>query len=255
VSIYEKNVLPEYVEITPKLKPLLKKEDLPLEVPFGYIFVSVGQEELVDDIFIRDIPVSSSLKKIRLLFDKKLKRALFDYLSYRLGLELGKEDIAIRFRDRALDLNPKDYERIEKLDRDGKLSGIIFNECLIRLWKTSGKPSVSDVTEVSKLARKLADLDVVVVRVGEASPISYIEKVLEKRTGIILLARGRYINNAIDVALKLINERDLKLIPQKDLGFTNPEIETWHFIHPEKESESVSCMRIWLEKSGKKRVR
>jgi hypothetical protein len=115
LNVYREKVLPEYVEKEPELKVVLKKEDLPEGAPFGYIFVSPGQEELAWETMITFVPVSSSLKGIRVLFDENLRRGLFDYLSYRLGSELGREDIAVNFRDKALKSYPEDYETIERL--------------------------------------------------------------------------------------------------------------------------------------------
>lgn len=246
LSTYEENVLPEYVEEKPKLKVVLKKEELPTEHPFGYIFITPGQEELLWDILITVVPISSSLKSIRILFDENLRKSLFDHLSYKLGLELGKEDIAVKFRDQAMALRPKDYETIEKLYNGGKLTAIILCEASMRLHKTRGKPSISDVKEFSKLARKIAEIDAVVVRVGEGSVDTYVEECLEKESGIILLARGTYISKTVDVANNLLAS-GFKMFTENELGFPNPEIGTWEFTQP-KQKEKVSFMRIWLKR-------
>lgn len=247
LSVYEENVLPEYVEEKPKLKVVLKKEELPTEHPFGYIFIMPGQEELLWDILITVVPISSSLKSIRILFDENLRKSLFDHLSYKLGLELGKEDIAVKFRDQAMSLRPNDYETIEKLYNGGKLTAIILYEASIRLHRTKGKPSISDVKEFSKLVRKIADIEAVVVRVGEGTVEAYVEECLKKKTGIILLARGTYISKAVDIANRLLAS-DFQMFTQKELGYPNPEIGTWEFAQPKKK-EKVSFMRIWLKRT------
>jgi len=248
LSTYEEKVLPEYVEAKPKVKVVLKKEDMPTEHPFGYIFIPAGQEELLWDILVTVVPISSSLKSIRVLFDENLRKSLFDLLSYRLGLELGKEDIAVKFRDQAIALRPDDYETMEKLYEGGKLTAIILLEASIRLRKTRGKPSVSDVKEFSTLVRKIAEIDAVVVRVGDKPVQAYVEESLEKKAGIILLARGAYISKAVDIANQL-SEKGFEMFSEKELGFPNPETGTWEFIEPKKK-EKVSFMRIWLKRKG-----
>ncbi|KPV63648.1 MAG: DNA/RNA-binding protein albA [Candidatus Bathyarchaeota archaeon BA2] len=248
LSTYEEKVLPEYVEAKPKLKVVLKKEDIPTEHPFGYIFIAAIQEELLWNTLLTVVPISSSIKSIRILFDENLRKSLFDLLSYRLGLELGKEDIAVKFRDRAIALRADDYETMEKLYGGGKLTAIILLEASIRLRKTKGKPSVSDVKEFSTLVRKIAEIDAAVVRVGETPVQAYLEESLEKKTGIILLARGTYISKAVDIANQL-REKGFEMFSEKELGFSNPEIGTWQFIEPKK--EEVSFMRIWLRRKGR----
>jgi len=248
LSTYEEKVLPEYVEAKPKLKVVLKKEELPTEHPFGYIFIAVGQEELLWDILLTVVPISSSLKSIRVLFDENLRKSLFDLLSYRLGLELGKEDIAVKFRDQAMALRADDYETMEKLYGGGKLTAIILFEASIRLRKTKGKPSVSDVKEFSTLVRKIAEIDAVVLRVGDKPTGAYVDDALEKKCGIILLARGHYICKAVDVT-NLLLAKGFQMFSQQELGFRNPEMGTWQFAEPEKKEE-VSFMRIWLKRTS-----
>lgn len=248
LSTYEEKVLPEYIEAKPKLKVVLKKEDIPTEHPFGYIFIRVGQEELLWDILLTVVPISSSLKSIRVLFDENLRKSLFDLLSYRLGLELGQEDIAVKFRDQAMALRPEDYEKMEKLYGGGKLTAIILLEASIRLRKTKGKPSISDVKEFSTLVRKIAEIDAVVVRVGDKPNQAYVDEALEKKCGIILLARGGYICKAVDIA-NLLRTKGFQMFSEKELGFPNPEIGTWQFAQPAKK-EVVSFMRIWLKRTS-----
>ena len=248
VSTYEEKVLPEYVETKPKLKVVLKKEELPSEHPFGYIFIAPGEEELLWDILLAVVPISSSLKSIRILFDENLRKSLFDLLSYRLGLELGKEDIAVKFRDQAMALRPNDYEIIEKLYGGGKLTAIILMEASIRLQKTKGKPSASDVKEFSTLVRKIAEIDAEVIRVGERYVQTYVEEALQKKSGVILLARGDYISKAVEVATTLCT-KGFQMFSEKELGFPNPEIGTWEFIEPKKK-KTVSFMRIWLKRTS-----
>jgi len=248
VSIYEEKVLPDYVETKPKLKVVLKKEELPSEHPFGYIFIAPGEEELLWDILLAVVPISSSLKSIRILFDENLRKSLFDLLSYRLGLELGKEDIAVKFRDQAMAVRPDDYETIEKLYSGGKLTAIILMEASIRLHKTKGKPSASDVKEFSTLVRKIAEIDAEVIRVGEGPAQSYIDEALRRKSGIILLARGDYISKAVEIATALFT-KGFQMFSEKELGFPNPEIGTWEFVEPKKK-KVVSFMRIWLRRAG-----
>jgi len=247
MSTYEEKVLPEYVEITPQIKGVIKKEDLPEEPTYGYIFLPIeGGESLVADILLTNIPVVSSLKKIRLLFDENLRKTLFDYLSYRLGIESGREDLAVKFRDKAIQRSAGDYEVIEKLYEDGKLTGIVLNEALIRLRKEEGKPSISSVTEFSKLVRKLAEIDAVVIRIGKAPVNVYVDQALkEKHKGVVLLARGDFISKATDVTNEL-QKRGFRLFSSQELGFENPEIGTWIFLRPKE--HAVSLMRVWLKR-------
>jgi hypothetical protein len=245
MSAYEQEILPEYIEVKPRIEVQLKKEDLPVEHPFGYIFVPTVDVERGIDILLACIPVSSSLKSIRILFDEKLRKSLFSYLSYRLGLETGFEDRAVRFRDIAMSQYPEEYEVIEKLYEEGKLTGIILIEAAIRFRKAKGKPSVSDVREFSRLVRKLVDIDVTVMRIGESSVDYYVERALGSKCGVVLLARGHFIEKAVEVADQLC-EKGFELFTPDELGFPNPEIGKWHFVYPKE--RNVPLQRIWLKR-------
>lgn len=97
---------------------------------------------------------SNSLRGIRILFDEKLRKSLFNYLSYRLGLGTNQPERAVKFRDRAINEYPDVYGAIEKLYDEGKLTGIILDEAIIQFRKCKGKPSTSDMKEFSTLVKK-----------------------------------------------------------------------------------------------------
>lgn len=247
-AVYDEEILPEFVETKPKLKVVKRKEELPAELPFGYIFVPEGEEELIWSTLIAYIPVSASLKRIRILFDESLRKSMFDFLSYQLGLKLGKEEIAVSFRDNALKDRPEDFQTMEKLYNDGKLTYVILAEASIRMRKTMGHPSVSDVEEFSTLVRKIAEVDAEILRIGKGRTSYYVENALKKKRGVILLARGYYINTAIEVADQLC-QKGWKKFSQGELGFSNPEEGIWYFERPKKHKQ-IGFMRIWLKKEN-----
>lgn len=246
LSVYEKEIIPEYVTTKPKMKIVQKKEEIPPDLPFGYIFVPEGQEELIWHTLIAYLPVSSSLRRIRILFDKDLRESLFDVLSYQLGLKLGKEEVAVKFRDIALERHEEDFGVMERIYSDGKLTYIILSEASLRFRRTKGKISVSDVKEFSRLVRKIAQIDAVVVRVGEKKKSRYVDKIIQTGRGAVLLARGKYICKAVDISNQLVGE-NYELYNLEELGFSNPEIGTWYF---ETTKNEVSLMRIWLKKKS-----
>jgi len=251
VTVYEEKVLPDYIETRPEIRVQLKKEDITLEPKFGYIFVPIDDVERGIDVLLACIPVSSSLRGIRILFDEKLRKSLFNYLSYRLGLEANQPERAVKFRDRAINEYPDEYDAIEKLYEEGKLTGIILDEAITRFRKCKGKPSTSDMKEFSTLVKKLAKMDITLIRIGEASVQNYVDKAVEKRRGTVLLARGYFINKAIEVADKL-SEKGFEHYPPNELGLPNPEVGIWHFEYPPP-GHDVPLMRIWLRlKEGKK---
>lgn len=244
LSIYEKQIIPEYVTTKPKIKIIQKTKEIPTDLPFGYIFVPEGEEELIWQTLIAYLPVSSSLRRIRILFDKGLRESLFSVLSYQLGMKLGKEEIAVKFRDIALEQHEEDFEVMERVYSDGKLTHIILWEASIRFRKSKGQISTSDVKEFSTLVRKIAEIDAVVVRVGGKLVSWYVDKTAELGRGVVLLARGKFISKAVDVTNQLL-EKDYELYSSEELDFTNPEIGTWFF---EVEKGKVSFMRVWLKK-------
>ena len=246
METFEKKVLPEYVETRPKLIVQLKKEDLPEEPPFGYIFVPPQDAETAIRFLVSYVPLNSSLRIIRALFDEKMRHALFDYLSYKLGMEINRPEIAIKFRDKALKEYPEEYKTIEKLDSEEKLTGIILEEAFIRIKKCRGKPSTSDIEEFSLLVKKIAEMDIAVMRIGESSPQVYAKQILQKECSVVLLARGLYISTAIEVANILIEE-GYEYFSSDELGFQNPELGVWHFYYPPPEHD-VPLIRIWLKK-------
>ena len=121
ISRYEE-ILPDFVEEKPKIKVIDKDDKIPEDIPFGYIFIPEGEEELIWSTLITYIPVSSSMKGIRILFDENLRKALFDLLSYKLGLKLNMENLAVDFRDNALRKYREDFELIEKMADLAKLA-------------------------------------------------------------------------------------------------------------------------------------
>lgn len=245
LSVYEKEILPEFVETKPKIVVAKRKEELPADLPFGYIFVPEGEEELIWSTLIAYIPVSASLKRIRILFDESLRKSMFDFLSYQLGLKLDKEEIAVRFRDNALRERSEDFQAMEKMYNDGKLTYVILAEASIRMQRTRQQPSVSDVEEFSTLVRKIAEIDAAILRIGKGLTSYYVERALEKKRGVILLARGYYTNRAIEVDEQLC-QKGFRKFTQDELGFPNPETGTWYFTS----GAQKPFMRIWLKKEN-----
>jgi hypothetical protein len=240
---YQKHILPEYVTAKPKIEIVEEKSEMPAHIPFGYIFIPKGQEELIWDTLIAYLPINCSLKRIRVLFDQSLRESLFDVLSYQLGMKLGKDEIAVVFRDSSLAKHKDDYEAMEKIYSDGKLTTIILMEASIRFRRTGGNITISDVDEFSRLVRKIAEVNAIVVRVGKQNPTYYSEEILKAGRNVILLARGRNILGAVEIKDQLI-EKGYELYSPDELEFPNPETGTWHF-EGEKRGDTA-FMRIWL---------
>ena len=87
-------------------------------------------------------------------------------------------------------------------------------------------------------------MDVAIVRIGDLSPQIYVDRILEMKKPIVLLARGLNIINAIKVSSKL-TEMGYEYIPKEELGLSNPETGIWQFKHPPPEHERP-FIRIWL---------
>jgi DNA-binding protein len=243
-DIYQKFILPEYVTVKPKIEVIEEKSEMPAHIPFGYIFIPKGQEELIWDTLIAYLPINCSLKRIRVLFDQSLRESLFDVLSYQLGMKLGKDEVAVVFRDLSLAKHKDDYEAMEKIYSDGKLTTIVLLEASIRFKKTGGNITTSDVDEFSGLVRKIAQINAIVVRVGKQNPTYCCEEIFKTGRNVILLARGTNISGAVMVANEL-NKKGYELYSQDELELSNPEIGTWHFEGENK--REVSFMRIWLK--------
>jgi len=249
MAVYERDILPEFVEAKPKIKVLEEKEVAPSELPFGYIFVPMGQEELVWDVLLTCLPVSCSLRRIRVLFDEKLRKAMFDVLSYKLGEKLDKGETVIKIRDNAIRVYPDDYEVMEKIYEDGKLTTIILYEASKRFRATGGKISISDVREFSRLVRKMPEIDAGIQRIFKSPADYYVEEAIKKKRGVILLARGTYIEKAIQVADELC-KKGFEKFTTDELGFSNPDTGIWYFVHPESRLKETPFMCIWLKWKG-----
>lgn len=246
IKVYEKEILPEFIETKPKVKILSSRDEIPEDLPFGYIFVLEGEEELIWSTLIAYLPVSSSLKKIRILFDESLRKSMFNLLSYELGLKLGMEDLAVNFRDDAMRKYPEDFRVMENMYEDGKLTTVILPEASKRLQITRGHISSSDVEEFSILVRKIANINASVVRIGTLTNVQKcVEEIVTTDRGVVLLARGRWIEKAIEFSERLQKENYEK-IPGIELELSNPEEGIWHFEYPEP--NDVPFMRIWLRK-------
>jgi DNA-binding protein len=241
---YQKQILPEYDTTKPKIEIVEEKSKMPSRIPFGWLFIPKGQEELIWDTLIAYLPINCSLKRIRALFDQSLRESLFDVLSYQLGMKLDKDEIAVAFRDESLAKHKDDYEAMEKIYSDGKLTTIVLLEASVRFKKTGGNITTSDVDEFSRLVRKIAQIDAMVIRVGKGNPTNYCEEILKAGRNVILLARGMNIIHAVEIQDKLA-EKGYELYSHEELEFPNPEIGTWHF-EGEKKGEKP-FMRIWLK--------
>jgi len=246
IDIYEKEILPEFVTGKPKITPIEEKGRIPPGLPYGYIFVPKGQEELIWETLITHLPASSSLRRIKVLFDKDLRESLFDVLSYQLGLKLGREEVAVKIRDIALERHEDDFEIMEKLYSDGKLTNIILWEAGYRFQKSQGQISTSNVKEFSTLVRKLAQIEATVIRVGEMRISRYIDMILEIGGGIVLLARGQYTAKALEITAQLF-EKGYELYTLEELGFANPEIGRWTF---KVKKGEVAYVRVWLKRKN-----
>jgi len=244
LSVYENEIIPEYVTTKPKIKVIQKTEEIPEDQPFGYIFVPEGEEELIWKTLIAFLPISSSLRRIKILFDENLRGSLFDLLSYELGMKMGKETLAVKFRDNAIKRYKEDFQAMEKVYEDRKLTLIILSEASFRYRQSNGHITSSEVEEFSTLVRKIAQIDAVVVRVGQKPASMYLKKILASKRGVVLLARGNNIVRAIEISEKL-QEKGFTEIPKKELGLPNPETGIWYFEYPDP--GEVPFMRIWLE--------
>ena len=242
MSVYEKEVLPDYVETKPKIIVAQKTDEIPDDLPFGYIFVPEGQEELVWSTLIAYIPICCSLRKIKLLFDESLRRSLFDLLSYELGLKLNQENLAVAYRDHGLKTHKEDYKVMESLYQDKKLTIVILLEASIRLRKSGEHISANDVEEFSTLVRKIAQIDAVVVRIGK-SPVK-VEEIVASGRGVVFLARGKNIEKAIRLSNRLEANGYVK-VSEAELGLPNPEQGIWYFTYPKV--KEVPFMRVWLK--------
>lgn len=245
LSVYEKEIIPEYVDAKPEIKVIQKTEEIPKDQPFGYIFVPEGEEELIWNTIVAFLPVSSSLRRIKILFDESLRESLFDLLSYELGMKLGKENIAVKFRDNALKKYKEDFQAMEKVYEDRKLTLIILQEASLRYRRSNGHITSSEVEEFSTLVRKIAQIDATVIRIGQPPISKYVEEILASKRGVVLLARGKNIERAVEVSERL-KEKGYTEIPEKELGLPNPETGIWRFEHP-KVTE-VPFMRFWLQR-------
>lgn len=251
IGIYEKEILPDSEIIKPKIKIIQKKEEIPADLPFGYIFVPEGEEELIWSTLITYIPISSSLRKIRILFDESLRRSLFDLLSYQLGMKLGKHEFAVTYRDNAFRKYKDDFLAMEKLYDDRRLTTVILLEASYRYRRCKGHITSSEIEEFSILVRKLAEVDANVFRIGNKSISGYVAKILESKRGAVLLAWGKNVERAIKVSEKL-QENGFEVIPSTELGIENPQTGMWFFgtSSPIRSHRQLPFIRIWLSPSN-----
>ncbi len=235
-----KEEIGEYVESIPKLVVADKK---PQEDPYGFIFITPEEVDAVEQVFLISIPPACSLRKIRLLFDTNLKRAFFDYFSWRLALRRKREDIASKIQDNALAKYPKDFKAIQRLHEEQKLSAIALQEALRRLkrYKDLTKISPDDIAEYSQIAREWAERDFGLVLVGSKEPEDYAEaitRVLSKHSEALGLARG-------DNAKRLTKACGLCQQAMKPL-YTKQETDQWYYI---EKDDTVPVLRIWFKRS------
>jgi hypothetical protein len=235
------NEIGAYVETRPQLIVTTRK---PSEETYGIIFVTPDEILAVEQQFILSIPIACSLRKIRLLLDTNLKRALFDFLSWRLAVVHGREDLASQIYDHATTAYPDDFDAIHRLHAEAKLSNIVLQEALRRLRKYSDLRQVSpgDVREFSDIFREWARRDFSLIIIGgETDKYTYIDMAMDelaKHRELLLLTRGLSIAKLVDV-VNGCKKRDSRLKDYKK------DTDSWYYPSTD---HTVSSLRVWISR-------
>jgi len=229
----------EYFETTPRLVVSDRRQE---EKPYGIIFITPEEIDVVEQVFLLNIPPACSLRKVRLLFNPLLKAALFDYFSWRLALRRKREDIASKILDNAMTSYSREFRVIQKLHEEEKLSAIVLQEALrrIRKYKDLTKISPDDVDEYSKIVKEWAERDFQLVLVGDKSLEAYSEAISQGLSGhreILALARGNYVKR-----LKKADELCIQAI--KPL-YTRSEEDEWYRV---ERDDTLPVLRIWFRR-------
>jgi len=240
VESYRKEI-GAYVETTPQLIVTTHKPSIDT---YGIIFVTPEEISAVEQQFILSIPISCSLRQIRLLLDTNLKRALFDFLSWRLAVVHRREDLASKIYDHATKAYPDDFDAIHRLHAEEKLANIVLQEALRRLRKYSDLRQISpaDVREFSDIFREWAKRDfALIIIAAETETVEYVELAMNelvKHLEIVLLTRGQSISKLVDIA-NGCKRRDSRLVDYKK------ETDSWYYPATD---HTVSSMRIWISR-------
>lgn len=243
---YCDEITPIYVETKPRLTVSDKK---PAEGPFGTIFVTPEEVPVIDNTFIISLPPACSLRQIRVLFDTNLRRALFDYLAWRLALKLKRENFATKIYDRAMEKYKEEFSIVSKLHEERKLTEVVLQEALrrIRKYTTLADISPDDINEFSLIVRDWAKRDFGLTTIGDEKLETYTEYIirdLKRHKEALVLALGAKITKAIDVT---------EMCKRKVKGIeTKIEIDSWFF---PTEKRTVSAIRIWLKRKRRERRR
>lgn len=230
----------EYFETTPRLVVSDRRHE---EKPYGIIFITPEEIDVVEQVFLLNIPPACSLRKVRLLFNPLLKAALFDYFSWRLALRRKREDIASKILDNAMTSYSREFKVIQKLHEEEKLSVIVLQEALRRLrrYKDLTKISPDDVDEYSKIVKEWAERDFQLVLVGDKPPEAYCEAISQGLSGyteVLALARGSNVKR-----LRKVDELCTQVI--KPL-YTRSEEDEWYRV---ERDDTLPVLRIWFRRS------
>ncbi len=235
-----KEEIGEYLETFPKLVVSDRK---PQEEPYGFIFITPEEIDAVEQVFLISIPPACSLRKIRLLFDANLKRAFFDYFSWRLAIGRKREDIASKILDNSLKNYPQDFKAIQKLQEENKLGAISLQEALRRLrkYKDLTKISPDDIAEYSAIVREWAERDFGLVLVGRKSPEEYVDAIshaLSTHKEVLALARGDPVKR-LTKASELCQQAIKPVYIKREGG-------EWYFVEKE---DTQPVLRIWFRRT------
>jgi hypothetical protein len=229
----------EYVETIPKLVVSDKK---PGEEPYGFIFITPDEIDAVEQVFLISIPPACSLRRIRLLLDVNLKRAFFDYFSWRLAISRKREDVASKILDNAMRTYPDDFRAMQKLHEENKLSAIALQEALRRLRKYKDLKNISpdDINEYSKIVREWArrDFDLVLVYQNPADDyVAEINRSLARNREVLALARGSYVKRL---------EKASDICQKTSMGslYTTRETDVWYSVEQE---DTMPVLRVWFK--------
>jgi len=230
----------QYFETVPRLVVSDKKQQ---ESPYGVIFVAPEEIDIVEQVFLLNIPPACSLRKVRLLFSPTLKRALFDFFSWRLAMRRKREDIASKILDNAMTNYPREFRTIQRLHEEEKLSAIVLQEALRRLrkYKDLAKISPDDIEEYSKIVGEWAERDFQLVLVGEKPLETYTEAIevgLSGHKEVLALARGGHVKR-----LRKVDELCQKAIRPL---YAKSEEDEWYLVESDN---TLPVLRIWFRRS------
>ncbi|MCK4496819.1 MAG: hypothetical protein KAU24_01385 [Candidatus Aenigmarchaeota archaeon] len=209
---------------------------------WGIIQLTKGiKKEDIEETIALQLPTISSYKEERKLLEPKLKKSLFDQITFRVATELGIDSITENIIEKSYEEDrTNELEEFEKIFKDKDKLELFRQEARRRLITRKGKSiEIQNIREFSKFVEYISKGIFKIITIFTSNVEYYF---LQSKTvvkgnfkGLYLLARGLYIEK-----LNIVKDNIMNSVPK--LKLTLEDEYDWVFPETGKSVKGKMCI-------------